>query len=117
VNNWTSVVFSRWRFRRGCTRLSRSIIRTPPSALEIRARDYLCQSPRTDAGDGRPGVISKAVERQRSFLAPSNGLPEARTPAAPLLYSEMDDTGVSVIAAETLGPRREGRPPTDPDVK
>ncbi len=78
-------------------------------------------------------VTAKAVERQAEALgadiasreqteiqrAKQLELPEVCTPAVPLLYIEMDGTGVPVVAAETAGRagKTPGRPPRTREVK
>jgi len=78
-------------------------------------------------------VTAKAVERQAEALgadiasreqteiqrAKQLELPAVCTPAVPLLYIEMDGTGVPVVAAETAGRvgKTPGRPPRTREVK
>ena len=78
-------------------------------------------------------VTAKAVERQAEALgadiasreqteiqrAKQLELPEVCTHAVPLLYIEMDGTGVPVVAAETAGRvgKTPGRPPRTREVK
>lgn len=106
VRRLLAVVGSETSFAHGCEQLELL------AGLEVTAQAVEGQA--ETLGAGRAG--REQVEMQR---AKQLELPEVCTPAVPLLYIEMDGTGVPVVAAETQGRggKTAGQPARTREVK